>query len=327
MSQDIQEDRHPHPTCSVVVRAYNEARHIERLLDGIAQQTIRDIEVILVDSGSTDDTVSVARQHQSRVSLKVVYIPPEEFTFGRSLNLGISHTKADLVVIASAHVYPVYPDWLAKLLAPFRQSNTALSYGKQRGDGSTRYSEHRVFARWFPDHSPPSQDHPFCNNANAAIRRELWEERPYNEKLSGLEDLDWANWAYQQGYEISYVPEAEVIHVHNETPQGVYNRYRREAMAFKQLFPDENFSFWDFIRLAASNISSDTWHAIQDRLLLRSLSSIFWFRWMQFRGTYHGYREAGPLTWKLRQTFYYPGGAERKASQNRREVDPIRYND
>ena len=44
------------PRCSIVIRAYNEAAHIGRLLDGIQSQTVKDVEIILVDSGSTDAT-------------------------------------------------------------------------------------------------------------------------------------------------------------------------------------------------------------------------------------------------------------------------------
>ncbi|HPO57683.1 MAG TPA: glycosyltransferase family A protein, partial [Anaerolineaceae bacterium] len=100
------------PACSIVIRAYNEEKHIGRLLDGIMQQTVKDVQIILVDSGSTDATMAIAR----RYPVEVVTIRPQEFTFGRSLNLGISHARAEVVVMASAHVYPVYPDWLERLL-------------------------------------------------------------------------------------------------------------------------------------------------------------------------------------------------------------------
>lgn len=311
------------PNCSIVIRAYNEARHIGRLLDGIRQQSLLDPEVILVDSGSTDDTAAITR----RYAVHVVHIQPEDFTFGRSLNLGISHSHGDLVVIASAHVYPVYPDWLEHLLAPFSNPAVALSYGKQRGDQTTKFSEGQVFARWFPDRSDPDQRHPFCNNANAAIRRSVWQVRPYDESLSGLEDLDWARWVQEQGHTIAYVAEAEVTHVHQEKPGEVYNRYRREAMAFKRIFPQEQFRFSDFARLVSSNIVNDLKNAARQRLLQRSLGSIFWFRCMQFWGTYQGYRQSGELTWQLRQTFYYPQSASLANTQLTRDVEPIHYND
>ena len=176
----------PQPACSVIIRSYNEEKHLGRLLEGIAQQTVKNVEIILVDSGSTDGTLAVA----ARYPVQVVHIAPEEFTFGRSLNLGIQAASADLLAFASAHVYPVYPDWLEKLLAPFTDPQIALVYGKQRGGETSKYSERQIFASWYPNDAQQYQESPFCNNANAAVRRSLALEHPYNETLPGLEDLE-----------------------------------------------------------------------------------------------------------------------------------------
>jgi rhamnosyltransferase len=317
-------NKRPALTCSIVIRAYNEEKHIGRLLTGIMQQTIiKEVEIILVDSGSKDATTSIA----ARYPVKILHIPPEDFTFGRSLNLGISHACGEFVVAASAHVYPVYPDWLENLLAPFEDLKTGLSYGKQRGNSSSKFSEHQVFARWFPDTPNLRQAHPFCNNANAAVRRSLWEIRPYDETLTGLEDLEWARWALEQGNRIAYVPEGEVVHVHQETLRGIYNRYRREAMAFKKIFSNERFSLLDFFRLFISNTASDWWHAGRQRVLWSNASDILWFRLMQFWGTYQGFRQSGPLTSQLRQTFYYPGDLLTSPEREPRQVEPIQYHD
>ncbi len=307
--------------CSIVIRAYNEEQHIGRLLEGISHQTVKNIEIILVDSGSTDATTSIAGHYGA----KVVHIQPEEFTFGRSLNRGIGAASAQFIVIVSAHVYPVYPDWLERLLEPFADPQVALTYGKQRGPASTHFSEQQIYHRWYPDQSNPRQSHPFCNNANAAIRRALWKQHPYDETLTGLEDLAWAKWAFEEGLTISYVAEAEIVHVHEETPRGVYNRYRREAMAFKQIYPEAHFNLYDFVRNVTASTSFDLLHAARARLFWHSLTSIFWFRWMQFWGTYQGYRHSSPLTPELRQTFYYHVGWEKTKSAPR-EVEAIRYN-
>ena len=58
--------------CSIVIRAYNEEKHIGRLLEGLRHQTLKDVEVILVDSGSTDSTVSIAESYGA----KIVHIRP-----------------------------------------------------------------------------------------------------------------------------------------------------------------------------------------------------------------------------------------------------------
>lgn len=307
--------------CSIVIRAYNEARHLPRLLEGIQQQTLKEVEIILVDSGSTDATVSIARSFGARI----LTISPQEFTFGRSLNLGISAARSEIIVISSAHVYPVYPDWLERLIEPFHDPQVALTYGKQRGPENAHFSEKQIFYQWYPETSQPKQAHSFCNNANAAIRRSLWQVHPYDETLTGLEDIAWAKWAQERGYTISYVAEAEVIHVHNETPRAVYNRYRREAMAFKRIYPEAHFSLYDFLRMVTANIVSDLFHAAREGALWANLPSILWFRWLQFWGTYRGYRESAPLTPALRQTFYYPRGFSSAAPNTQRQVEPIRY--
>ncbi len=310
------------PVCTLIIRAHNEEEHIGRLLTGILEQSVRDVQIILVDSGSHDATLAIV----SRYPVEVVHIQPQDFTFGRSLNLGIDRAKAGLVVMASAHVYPVYPDWLEQLLKPFADPRVALTYGKQRGGLTSKYSEHQVFRRWYPDQAVERQGHPFCNNANAAIRRQIWEQHPYDELLSGLEDLAWARWAQEQNYGIAYAADAEVIHVHNETWRGIYNRYRRESMAFKQIYPQENFHFSDFLRLWVSNTWSDWRAAASEKCLGREWSNILRFRFMQFWGTYQGYRQSGPLTWQLKQTFYYPGEKPASIQDNgERRVEPILY--
>lgn len=308
--------------CSLIVRAFNEERHIGRLLEGVRRQTVQDVEIILVDSGSTDATAAIA----ARYGAQVVHIPPAEFTFGRSLNLGIAAATRGLVAIASAHVYPVYPDWLERLLTLFSDQKVALTYGKQRGDSHSKFSERQIFARWFPEVSTPRQEHPFCNNANAALRRSVWQAHPYDEMLTGLEDLAWAKWAFEQGHAIAYASEAEVIHVHNETSQGIRSRYRREGMAFKRIYPEAHFSLYDFARNMLSSIGFDLLHAARARQFWRSLPGIFWYRTAQFWGTYLGYRHSSLSTTDLRQMFYYHLGWE-KAEPAQRDVEPIRYNE
>jgi rhamnosyltransferase len=307
--------------CSVVVRAFNEAAHIGRLLEGLSRQTLHDVEIILVDSGSTDATVDLA----AGAGAKVVHIPPAEFTFGRSLNQGIAVTSHDLVVIASAHVYPVYPDWLERLLKPFADLQVALTYGKQRAPALAHFSEQQVYHRWYTEHSDLHQMHPFANNANAAIRRSIWQEHPYDETLTGLEDLAWAKWALDEEYDIAYVAEAEIIHVHSETWPAVYNRYRREAMAFKRIYPEAHFSLYDFLRMTTANAGSDLWHALRQNVFWRNALGILRYRVAQFWGTYQGYRQSLEWNWNLRQTFYYPHGLEELAVPTPRKIEPIQY--
>jgi len=292
-------------TCSIIIRSHNEERHIGRLLDGIERQQLpanTSIEVILVDSGSTDSTVSIAR-HMGAI---IVSIAKEEFSFGRALNIGCKVAKGDILLFASAHVYPVYTNWIEQMLAPFTKQQVALVYGRQTGNELTHFSEQQVFNKWFPEESNYNQATPFCNNANCAIRKSLWQQLPYDEVLTGLEDLDWAQKIMDKGFTVVYEAAAVIVHVHEETPHKIKNRYRREAIALKQIIPKVHFNFWDFIRLFISNSVSDCFHALQQGVFLNEAKSIFIFRFMQFYGTYQGHQQKGSVTKELKNRFYYP---------------------
>ena len=294
-----------------MIRCYNEEQHIGKLLDGIMQQTAEDVEIIVVDSGSTDNTLAIA----SRYPVKMISIQPDIFSFGRSINLGCESAQKDFIVIASAHVYPLYKDWLEKLLMPFRDPDISLVYGKQVGGETTKFSERQIFAKWFPDKSNFNQDYPFCNNANAAIRRSTWDKIKYDEQLTGLEDLSWANQAMLAGKKIAYQSSAVVVHVHDEKPSQTFNRYRREAIALKRIFPEERFSLWDFIRLFTSNVINDLFQAAKLNAIISNSSEIVKFRFMQFWGTFRGFAVSGRVSQKLRQRFYYPNNQKKQDSQ------------
>jgi glycosyltransferase involved in cell wall biosynthesis len=310
-------------TVSVVIRCYNEEQHIGRLLAGLLRQTLRPDQIVLVDSGSTDATLAIA----ARFPVEVHTIEPEAFSFGRSLNIGCRAASGDIVAIASAHVYPIYENWLAELTEPFSDAVVALSYGRQVGDMRTKYSERQILGRWFPAQSDPRQDHPFCNNANAAIRRSVWLEEPYDERLTGLEDLEWAKRVLSRGLAISYVASAPVVHVHRETWSQVLNRYRREAMAHRRIYAEQRMGAFEATRLAAANIASDYWHAARERELVSNLLSIPAFRIAQFWGTYKGFGRAGEAPAALRRRFYYPHGIRRRPDHAPTSATPIDYDD
>ena len=289
-------------TCSIVIRCYNEEKHIGKLLHGISQQTLTDTEIIIVDSGSTDATVQIA----TRYPVKVITIEPEKFSFGRSLNLGCEAAQNEFIVICSAHVFPVFKDWLENILMPLQSRQIGLVYGKQQGGDETKFSEKRVFAHWFPEESNMDQQHPFCNNANAAIRKPLWRRYPYDEELTGLEDIDFAHRIMQAGFKVAYQARAPVVHVHNESSQMTYNRYRREAIALKRIFPKERFDLGEFIRLYFQNLLNDYLQVCKNSFRKKDLIEIPLFRFLQFWGTYRGFKESLHLSSQLKKTFYYP---------------------
>jgi rhamnosyltransferase len=309
------------PHCSIVIRAYNEEQHIGKLLTGIEQQTFQDKETLIVDSGSTDATLEIA----NRFDVKVVNIDSRDFTFGRSLNRGINEAQGRYIVIISAHCFPVYPDWLEQLLKPFEDQRVAVSYGKQRGADSNHFSEHQFFRTYFPDISLPDQGQPYTHNANAAIRRSLWEQHPYNEEITGLEDLAWSSWAKTQGYTIAYMSEAEIVHIHKETYKQVHNRYRREAIAMKQLLPESSFSIRNMIGMFLQKTISDLSQARKEGTFWKEFIGILRFRLVQYLGTWQGYRYSGNIDQKLHRQFYYPPGSLTEKIPESRPIEPISY--
>jgi rhamnosyltransferase len=309
-------------TCSIIIRAFNEEKFIKRLLDGIQKQELASkVEVILVDSGSTDATVDIAKDY----NVKIVSIKPEEFSFGRALNIGCCAASGEIMIFASAHVYPIYTDWVHRMIKPFNDPKVALVYGRQVGDENSKYSEIQLFKKWFPDSSNINQEHPFCNNANAAIRKEYWEKHKYDENLTGLEDLDWANKILKLGYKISYDAKATIVHVHEETPKKIYNRYYREAIAIKNIFPNQKFSFFDFIWLSISHVIIDYVFAIKEQVFFKNILQIPIFRVIQFWGTFKGYQFKNNVSFTLKKRFYYPKNFFYKSSTEEEKQELIKY--
>jgi len=148
---------------SIVIRTLNEARHLDDLLRMIARQKTRGIEVetVLIDSGSTDGTVEIARAHGARVTT----ITRAEFSFGRSLNRGCAFSTGDILVLISGHCVPVDEHWLQNLCQPLIDGQASYSYGRQIGDDDSNYSERRIFAKYYPPVSQIPQQGFFCEPA------------------------------------------------------------------------------------------------------------------------------------------------------------------
>lgn len=288
---------------SAVIRAYNEAKHIGRLLEGLDKQTVKPDEIIVVDSGSTDETVAIA----GAAGCTVVHISKSDFSFGRALNLGCSAASGDILLFASAHVYPVYDTHVEHMLSAFDRDGVAIVYGRQVGDERTKFSESRVMLKWYPRQNIWDQGHPFSNNANAAVLRSAWQESPYDEALTGLEDLDFAKKAISRGHKIAYVADAPVVHVHEESWNVIRNRYRREAMAYSRIVEGSSMSLAAALSLALTNVVGDYKDALKARRLRGNMVSIPQFRTAQFIGAWQGFRSPDDVSAQLRKRFYYPG--------------------
>ena len=219
---------------SIVIRAKNEARDIGETLAAIyRQEGVDGIEVIVVDSGSTDGTQDIVRRFPARL----IEIAPEAFTYGRALNLGITAAQGDFAVSLSAHSLPAHERWLANLLRNFADSRVAAVYGRQipRPNatvfdlfGMTLSGVTSMRRRW--------QEHDMMfSNANGAFRRQLCREWPFDERLLGAEDLAWAHLVQQRGYAIVYEPGAPVYHSHGESLPHLLRRLIKDQPTILKL--------------------------------------------------------------------------------------------
>ena len=155
------------PVVSIVVRTLNEAKFLPECLQKIEKQNyLGPVEVVVVDSGSTDDTVKIATDFGA----KIVYISKAEFTFGRSLNVGCSASNGEILVLLSAHCIPANENWLDELIRPILEQKSEYTYGMQiPRKGISKFSEGMVFKKYYPEQSSIPQSGYFCNNANSAI--------------------------------------------------------------------------------------------------------------------------------------------------------------
>ncbi len=200
---------------SIVIRAKNEERDIGSTLEAITRQVgAGQFETIIVDSGSTDRTIEIARQYP----IHLIQIPPQSFTYGRALNLGIEVARGEFVIALSAHSLPASDRWLAFMLEAFRDPNVAAVYGRHLPrENATRLELFGMRLSGVMSEKPRRQVRDMMfSNANGAFRRHLTLEHPFDETLPGAEDLAWADWAVRQGWAVYYEPRAAVYHSHGE---------------------------------------------------------------------------------------------------------------
>lgn len=289
---------------SIVIRTLNEERYLEELLSSISKQKKInfDVEVVLVDSGSEDNTLSIAKKYES----KITFIKKEEFTFGKSLNIGSEFSNGDILVYISGHCIPVNDLWLSSLIKPILENKSGYTYGRQIGRDTTKFSETQIFKKYFPKDSKIPQKGFFCNNANSAISKKIWQRFKFDEKVTGLEDMELAKRYTQNGGDISYVASAQVFHIHDETWAQTRRRYEREALAMQSIMPEIQMNFFDMLRYILASIITDSKEALYQKVFLNEFISIIKFRIAQFGGSYLGNHFNRVTSKKRKESYYYP---------------------
>lgn len=289
---------------SIIIRTLDEERHLQALLEGIENQDSPEIEIetVIVDSGSVDRTLEIAEAY----GCKIENIVRDEFSFGGSLNQGCARASGEILVFVSGHCVPCDSSWLANLVAPIHAGQAHYVYGRQVAGTQTRFSEAQLFERQYPETSVIPQASIFCNNANAALRKDVWEKFAFSTECSGLEDMELAKRIRGSGYEIGYEAGASVFHHHDERWQEVRWRFEREALALQEIMPEVQISRADFARYFASAVWHDLRRAKEQGKAVRSISEIVKFRWQQYLGSYRGNHRQRLLSRRNKDQYFYP---------------------
>lgn len=289
---------------SIVIRTFNEQKHLAELLEAIKGQAHPGIdkEVVLVDSGSTDGTLDIADKYNCHI----LHIDKHDFSFGRSLNRGCDVAQGENLVFISGHCIPQHRNWLETLLRPLIDGSCSYVYGRQIGNGASKFSEQRLFGKFYPETSRLPQEGFFCNNANAAVKKSVWSAFRFDEELTGLEDMELAKRLVGDGYSIGYAAEAPVFHIHEESWHMVRLRYEREAIALQKIMPEVQVNFPEALRYFVSSLFFDVGAALRDGVLLSNFREIFMFRLMQYWGTYKGNHEHRRMSQELKENYFYP---------------------
>lgn len=207
---------------AVVVRTRNAKNDLSTLLDRLENQSVKSVELIIVDNESEDNTRQLALDHGATI----VDISRSEFSWGRALNRGIAASSGNIVILLSADAWPLHSDWLRTMLDCFDDDRVGAVFGRQVPRRDAPLDEWVRVSRAFPVGSRHWTNGDLGNgrvrdliasNACAAIRRDVWEQVKYDESLLGAEEPVWVEGVLQRGYSVHYMDQAVVEHSHRDS--------------------------------------------------------------------------------------------------------------
>ena len=192
------------PPITVLIRTFNSGKTLDQVM--AALPLAEGDEFLVVDSGSTDETLAIASRHGARV------IQPEgAFNYSKSLNLGFSAARNPWVLVLSSHCIPASAGMLGLLRQTASEATApvAVIYGHAdlcKPRDAAAAPEYIDQARW--ERSRPKT----TGNRLALYRRACWAEHPFAEDLVTAEDLEWFLWAMRRGYSALRVPQAWALY-------------------------------------------------------------------------------------------------------------------
>ncbi|WP_438961886.1 glycosyltransferase [Nonlabens sp.] len=219
---------------TVVIRNKNEALALEKLLALLDRFYKDDIhEIIIVDNESSDDSEQVVHKYGATL------ISIKNFTYGKALNLGISKSTQPFIALLSAHAYPLGDDFFKDSLKKFQLDDKIA--------GLRYINSFKDYERFIENDGIILEPLEYgMMNACAMIRKSVWQEFNYDERLMFSEDKLWSQQVTNYGYRIEQMRHAFFYNVKrnssdllerwsNETIAGLINHQRQPKSALKTL--------------------------------------------------------------------------------------------
>jgi O-antigen biosynthesis protein len=248
------------PLASVVIPTYNAGPDFKKVMERLGdQQTAFKYEILVIDSGSSDETLDIIRS----CNVGLIEIPNKEFQHGRTRNLGIRESSGHYVALITQDATPCDNSWLENLIAGFSISpRVAGVIGRHKA-----YPEHGPFVardldemfQRFAEFGPlysletglPSFVHrstiewqmimQFYSDNNSAISRDVWKLLPYPDVDWG-EDQVWSWEMLKAGFSKAYMHDAAVLHSHAFAPKRQLEVAAHEGKMYSSFF---GWSFYE----------------------------------------------------------------------------------
>jgi rhamnosyltransferase len=247
---------------SVVMRSFNEAWAIgDTIRQLFAQDFDGEIELIVIDSGSSDGSIEII--HQSGRA-KLIQIPLGTYVPGVVLNQGAREASHDWIVYLNADATPVGKDWLVNLLKPCignPKFGAAFSRQIPRPDCKAVFAHD--YDRCFGlERESKDWDH-FFSMVSSVTHRSVLERCPIREDLQYAEDDEWTRRLITDGFEVLYAIDSVAMHSHNYTLKQCYKRAYGDAKAMAATGPvhprNVNYHYFVGLGLIKDSIRDAKW--------------------------------------------------------------------
>lgn len=183
------------PNYSAVVRTFNSERTLHKTLLSLRIQTPRPLETIIVDSGSTDKTLQIAKKFGCRV---VLYPKNQSFNYSHSLNLGIRECSTENVLILSSHCILLYRDIAKTMQLAADTIKAAAVYCQFTTPTRTKNTSSPIRCSLITTiYSDNFDGYNGLWNSCSLIKFKYWRKHNFDLTLPAAEDQEWAVWHYK----------------------------------------------------------------------------------------------------------------------------------